>query len=463
MTTYITTVNPTTGAPLHTYEAWSANQIEQAVNDGYAAAKAWGKQPLSARVEVVRRLADELRRQSTAFADLITTEMGKVKAEAAGELEKSAVTATYYADNAARILADEKASIDGVDAWVSYEPIGLVLAVMPWNFPVWQVMRFAIPAITAGNGVLLKHSPNVTGCALALEQLFIDAGLPKGVVTTMVVAEPDVPDVIDRLIQDDRIAAVTLTGSNRAGAAVGAAAGRASKRSVLELGGSDAFIILDDADVPAAAAAAVKARYHNAGQSCVCAKRFIVSESIAAEFTERFVNGARALVVGDPGAAGTQMGPLARGDLRDALDRQVRRSLEAGAVLLAGGQSVEGPGNFYEATVLGGTGPGMAAFDEETFGPLAAIAIAKDDTDAMRLANATPFGLSVSVWSSSTERALTVAKGVTSGAAFINAVTASDARVPFGGTKKSGYGRELASAGIREFTNTRTYWSVSAT
>jgi succinate-semialdehyde dehydrogenase/glutarate-semialdehyde dehydrogenase len=309
----------------------------------------------------------------------------------------------------------------------------------------------------------LKHSPNVTGCALALEQLFIDAGLPKGVVTTMVVAEPDVPDVIDRLIQDDRIAAVTLTGSNRAGAAVGAAAGRASKRSVLELGGSDAFIILDDADVPAAAAAAVKARYHNAGQSCVCAKRFIVSESIAAEFTERFVNGARALVVGDPGAAGTQMGPLARGDLRDALDRQVRRSLEAGAVLLAGGQSVEGPGNFYEATVLGGTGPGMAAFDEETFGPLAAIAIAKDDTDAMRLANATPFGLSVSVWSSSTERALTVAKGVTSGAAFINAVTASDARVPFGGTKKSGYGRELASAGIREFTNTRTYWSVSAT
>ncbi|MFP4593565.1 aldehyde dehydrogenase family protein [uncultured Ralstonia sp.] len=463
MTTSITTFNPTTGAPLHTYEAWSANQIEQAVNDGYAAAKAWGKQPLSARVEVVRRLADELRRQSTAFADLITTEMGKVKAEAAGELEKSAVTATYYADNAARILADEKASIDGVDAWVSYEPIGLVLAVMPWNFPVWQVMRFAIPAITAGNGVLLKHSPNVTGCALALEQLFIDAGLPKGVVTTMVVAEPDVPDVIDRLIQDDRIAAVTLTGSNRAGAAVGAAAGRASKRSVLELGGSDAFIILDDADVPAAAAAAVKARYHNAGQSCVCAKRFIVSESIAAEFTERFVNGARALVVGDPGAAGTQMGPLARGDLRDALDRQVRRSLEAGAVLLAGGQSVEGPGNFYEATVLGGTGPGMAAFDEETFGPLAAIAIAKDDTDAMRLANATPFGLSVSVWSSSTERALTVAKGVTSGAAFINAVTASDARVPFGGTKKSGYGRELASAGIREFTNTRTYWSVSAT
>lgn len=224
---------------------------------------------------------------------------------------------------------------------------------------------------------------------------------------------------------------------------------------------SDAFIVLDDADVPAAAAAAVKARFHNAGQSCVCAKRFIVSEAIAKEFTERFVNGARALVVGDPSVAGTQMGPLARGDLRDALDRQVRRSLEAGAVLLAGGQAIEGPGNFYEPTVLGNTGPGMPVFDEETFGPLAAIAIAKDDADAVRLANATPFGLSVSVWSSSTERALTVAKGVTSGAAFINSITASDARVPFGGTKKSGYGRELASAGIREFTNTRTYWSVS--
>jgi len=461
MTTSITTFNPTTGAPLQTYESWSANQIEQAVNDGYAAAKAWGKQPLTVRVEVVRRLADELRRQSATFADLVTIEMGKVKAEAAGELEKSAVTATYYADNAARILADEKANIDGVDAWVSYEPIGLVLAVMPWNFPVWQVMRFAIPAITAGNGVLLKHSPNVTGCALALEQLFVDAGLPRGVVTAMVVAEPDVPNVIDRLIQDDRIAAVTLTGSNRAGAAVGAAAGRASKKSVLELGGSDAFIVLDDADVPAAAVAAVKARYHNAGQSCVCAKRFIVSEGIAKEFTERFVNGARALVIGDPGVAGTQIGPLARGDLRDALDRQVRRSLEAGAVLLAGGKSIEGPGNFYEPTVLGNTGPGMAAFDEETFGPLAAIAIATDDADAIRLANATPFGLSVSVWSSSTERALTVAKGVTSGAAFINAITASDARVPFGGTKKSGYGRELASAGIREFMNSRTYWSVS--
>jgi len=462
MTQTITTYNPSTGAVLQTYDGWTAEQIEAAVGAGHAAAKAWGQRPLTDRVAALRRLADELRRQTKPFAELMTAEMGKVLAEAAGEMEKSAVTALYYADNATRILADERASIDGVDAWVSYEPIGLVLAVMPWNFPVWQVMRFAIPTIAAGNGVLLKHSPNVTGCALALEKLFLDADLPKHLVTTLVVAEPQVPQVINGLIEDDRIAAVTLTGSNRAGAAVGAAAGRASKRSVLELGGSDAFIVLEDADLDKAVAAAVKARFNNAGQSCVCAKRFIVSEGIARAFTERFVKATQSLVVGDPNDPATQMGPLARADLRDALDQQVRRSVEAGAVLLAGGNAVEGAGSFYAPTVLGNMQPGMAAFDEETFGPVAAIAVAKGDADAVRLANATPFGLSVSVWSGSTQRALAVAKEITSGAAFINAMTASDARVPFGGTKKSGYGRELAAAGIREFTNARTYWSVAS-
>ena len=460
MTQTITTYNPSTGAVLQTYEGWTAEQIEAAVEAGHAAAKAWGQQPLTVRVAAVRRLAEELRRQAKPFAELMTAEMGKVLAEASGEMEKSAVTALYYADNAARILADEKASIDNVDAWDSYEPIGLVLAVMPWNFPVWQVMRFAIPTIAAGNGVLLKHSPNVTGCALALQKLFLDAGLPKHLVTTLVVAEPQVPQVIDGLIGDDRIAAVTLTGSNRAGAAVGAAAGGAAKRSVLELGGSDAFIVLEDADLDRAVAAAVKARFNNAGQSCVCAKRFIVAEGIAEAFTERFVQATQALIVGDPNDSVTQMGPLARADLREALDSQVRRSVEAGAVLLTGGKAMEGLGSFYAPTVLGNMQPGMAAFDEETFGPVAAIAVAKGDADAVRLANATPFGLSVSVWSGSNQRALAVAKGITSGAAFINAMTASDARVPFGGTKKSGYGRELAAAGIREFTNARTYWSV---
>lgn len=460
MTQSITTINPATGAPLATYQPWTPAQVEVAVQQGHVAAVAWGKQPLAVRVAAVRRLAEELRRQSKAFAALITAEMGKNLGEAAGEMEKSAVTAIYYADNAERILGDEKVAIDGVDAWVSYEPIGLVLAVMPWNFPVWQVMRFAIPSITAGNGILLKHSPNVTGCALALQQLFLDAGLPANLVTTLVVAEPDVPATVDSLISDDRIAAVTLTGSNRAGAAVGAAAGRVSKKSVLELGGSDSFVVLDDADVPAAAAAAVKSRYHNAGQSCVCAKRFIVSKSIANQFTNLFVTGVRALVVGDPTAPSNQVGPLARADLRDALQQQVDRSIAAGATLLTGGQLVDAQGYYYAPTVLNNVTPGMAVFDEETFGPVAAITVAIDDEDAVRLANASQFGLSVSIWTASRERGVRLAKGITTGAAFINATTASDARIPFGGTKKSGYGRELSSAGVREFTNIRTYWAV---
>jgi succinate-semialdehyde dehydrogenase/glutarate-semialdehyde dehydrogenase len=457
----ITTFNPASGEPIAQYQGWSAEQIEQAVQRGHEAALDWGRQPLATRIAAVRRLADALRQQKDHFAQLITDEMGKPLAEAAGELEKSAVTALYYADQAERLLGDEKVVIDGVDAWVSYEPVGLVLAVMPWNFPVWQVMRFAIPSITAGNGVLLKHSPNVTGCALALQQLALDAGLPAHLLTTLVVAEPEVPATIERLIADDRIAAVTLTGSNRAGSAVGAAAGRASKKSVLELGGSDAFIVLSDADVEAAAAAAVKARFHNAGQSCVCAKRFIVDTSVAQRFTTLFLEGTRALKVGDPKASETQMGPLARPDLRDAVHEQVQRSVAAGGRLLAGGRAMEGPGNYYEPTVIAEAAPGMAVFDEETFGPVAAIAIARDDDEAVRLANATPFGLSISVWTGSVPRGVQVAKRITSGAAFINAPTASDARVPFGGTKKSGYGRELAAAGVREFSNARTYWAVS--
>lgn len=462
MTNLITTINPATGAVLKTYEGWTPEQIDQAVAAGHAAAKAWGQQPLEVRVAAVRRLAEELRRQKDAFARLVTAEMGKPLAEAAGEMEKSAVTALYYADNAQLLLGDEKVAIDGVDAWVSYEPIGLVLAVMPWNFPVWQVMRFAIPSLTAGNGVLLKHSPNVTGSALTLQKLFTDAGLPEHLVTTLVVAEAEVPATTERLIADDRIAAVTLTGSNRAGAAVGAAAGRESKKSVLELGGSDAFIVLDDADVPAAAAAAVKARFHNAGQSCVCAKRFIVSAAVAERFTELFVQGTRALVVGDPTDAATQVGPLARGDLREALLRQIDRSVEAGGKLLAGGRPVDGAGYYFEPTVIANAVPGMAVFDEETFGPAAAIAVARDDAHAVELANATPFGLAVSIWTGARERGVQVAKRITTGAAFINAITASDARVPFGGTKKSGYGRELAAAGVREFCNVRTYWAPQA-
>ena len=456
----IVTINPANGEPLRTYATWDARQVNDAVARGHAAALDWGQEPIARRVEALQRLAEELRRQKDTLAALVSREMGKPLAEAAGEVEKSAVTAIHYAENARRMLADEKVAIDGVDAWVSHEPIGLVLAVMPWNFPVWQVMRFAIPAVACGNGILLKHSPNVTGCALALATLFTDAGLPANLLTALVIDEASVPHTVDCLIADDRIAAVTLTGSNRAGAAVGAAAGRASKKSVLELGGSDAFVVLEDADVPAAAAAAVKARFNNAGQSCVCAKRFIVAASVAERFTELFVQGTRALAVGDPFEPGIQMGPLARADLRATLQRQIDQSVAAGGQLLVGGRAIEGNGCYFEPTVIANTGPGMAVFDEETFGPVAAIAVARDDDDAVRLANASPFGLSVSVWSGSRERAVGLARRITTGAAFINAVTASDARLPFGGTKKSGYGRELALAGVREFCNVRTYWAA---
>jgi succinate-semialdehyde dehydrogenase/glutarate-semialdehyde dehydrogenase len=451
----ITTINPATGQPLASYEPMTPDQVDEALRRGYLAAAAWGRTPLGLRLEALTRLASSLRAEPS-LAALVTAEMGKPIAEAEGEIEKSAITAEYYASHAPAVLADEPVDVGSARAWISYEPIGLVLAVMPWNFPVWQVLRFAVPTLAAGNGVLLKHSPNVTGSALALQQLFVDAGFPEGLVTTLVIDEADVPSTIEGLIADDRIAAVTLTGSNRAGAAVGAAAGRASKRSVLELGGSDAFVVLADADIPMAAAAAVRARFTNSGQSCVCAKRFIIEAAIADDFLERFVRGVEGLQLGDPADRSTTLGPLARDDLRTALQRQLDESVAAGAKVLTGGRSVDGPGYYFEPTILTNTSPGMPAFDEETFGPLAAVAIAADAEEAITLANTTQYGLGLSVWSA--DHGVETARRITSGAAFINATVASDPRVPFGGTKKSGYGRELSTAGIREFTNTRTYW-----
>jgi acyl-CoA reductase-like NAD-dependent aldehyde dehydrogenase len=461
----VTTINPATGQPIETYKAQSKDEIELVVDAAAAAARSWGATPLERRLETLAALSVYLRGHAEEHAALATSEMGKPLAEARGELEKSAVTADYYVANADEILADTRVDIDspvGIEAWSAHEPIGLVLAVMPWNFPIWQVMRFAVPAVAAGNGVLLKHSPNVTGSALALERAFREAGFPEHVLSVLVIDEPDVPATIDALISDPRIAAVTLTGSNRAGAAVGAAAGRESKRSVLELGGSDAFVVLADAEVETAAAAAVSARYTNSGQSCVCAKRFIVAAEIADEFIARFVAGAAALKLGDPSEPGTEIGPLARADLRAVLQRQVDASVRAGATVALGGHVVPGDGTYYAPTVLTGTGPGMPVFDEETFGPVAAIAVAKDDGEAAALADATEFGLGLSVWSGSVDRALAVAARVTTGAVFVNSIVASDPRVPFGGTKRSGYGRELAAAGILEFTNMRTYWVRSS-
>ncbi|MEU0589348.1 aldehyde dehydrogenase family protein [Streptomyces sp. NPDC006132] len=458
MSGILQTVDPSTGEPIAAYEGWDADRIETAVERAHAASRAWALVPVTERAARAERLARTLREHKDHLASLAVAEVGKPVGEAEGEVEKSAVTAEYYARQGPGILADERVEIDGAQAWVAYEPAGLVLAVMPWNFPVWQVMRFAVPSLVAGNGVLLKHASNVTGSALALQDLFVAAGFPEHLVTTLVIADTDVPDVTARLIEDDRVAAVTLTGSNRAGAAVGSAAGRAAKKSVLELGGSDAFVVLDDADVEAAAVAAVKARFTNSGQSCVCAKRFIVAAPVADAFTAAFVAGVEALRVGDPRERRTQVGPLARDDLRSAIQRQVEESVAAGARLLTGGKPLPGDGFFYQPTVLGDTGPGMPAFDEETFGPLAALAVARDDEDAVRLANATPYGLGLSVWTADPSRGVALARRITSGAVFVNAIVASDPRLPFGGTKRSGHGRELAAAGIREFTNTRTYW-----
>ena len=454
----ITTVDPRTGEVLAVYPAFDDQQVETAIANAYAAAASWAATPLAKRLERLRALAETLRAGRDEYAALITAEMGKPITEAAGEVEKSAVTADYYLAHAAAILADEHVSIDGVKAWVGYEPLGVIYAVMPWNFPFWQVMRAAIPTLAAGNAILLKHSPNVTGSALAIQQLVERAGFPPGLLTTLVVAEPDVPRVSEQIIADDRVAAVTLTGSNRAGAAVGAAAGRAVKKAVLELGGSDPFIVLDDADLHAAATAAVRARFHNTGQSCVCAKRFLIADPVADEFTRLFVEKTRALVVGDPTDPATQVGPMARPDLRDQLHTQVQRSIAQGATLLTGGHPVDAPGTYYQPTVLANTGPGITAFDEETFGPVAALATASSDAELAALANASEYGLGLSIWTADTDRAVRLARSITSGAVFVNAVVASDPRLPFGGTRRSGHGRELAAAGIREFTTIRTYW-----
>jgi len=384
--------------------------------------------------------------------------MGKPLAEARAEVEKCAAACDFYAENAARFLADEQVATSADRSWISYEPVGIVLAVMPWNFPLWQVIRFAAPALMAGNGALLKHSPNTTGSARAVQRVLDDAGAPAGLFTALVIAERDVPAVTARLIDDPRIGAVTITGSERAGAAVGTAAGRSIKKSVLELGGSDPFVVLADADLPRVAAMAVKGRFLNAGQSCISPKRFVVDAAVADEFTRLLAAEVAALTVGDPELPGTDVGPMAREDLLDGVHRQVEASVGAGARLLAGGRRLEGPGWFYAPTVLADVAPGMPAYDEEIFGPVAAVIVADGEEEAVRIANDTRFGLGASVWTTDPERGVAVARRIRSGAAFVNALVASDARMPFGGTGRSGYGRELAEAGIREFVNLRTWW-----
>lgn len=453
----VVTVNPATGEPLAEYASFTAEQVEEALAQAAGAARTWSGVPVEDRADFLRSVGALLTERRDDYAALITAEMGKPFTEALAEVDKCAWNCTVVADLAPGWLADHEVASGAARSWLSYEPLGVVFAVMPWNYPFWQVLRFACAAVVAGNAAVLKHSPNVTGCALALETLIADAGGPPGLLRTIVLAEQVVPDVVPTIIADPRISAVTLTGSERAGVAVGTAAGAALKKGVLELGGSDPFVVLDDADLPAAADAAVRSRFGNVGQSCIAAKRWIVAESVADEFAALVAARVGALRVGDPTDPEVTIGPMARTDLRDGLHRQVEQTLAQGATLLTGGHPVDRPGSFYAPTVLDHVRPGMTTFVEETFGPVASLVRARDDDHAVELANDTAYGLGAAVWSRS-ERGLAVGRRIRSGALFVNAMVASDPRLPFGGIGRSGYGRELSAEGTREFTNVRTIY-----
>jgi succinate-semialdehyde dehydrogenase/glutarate-semialdehyde dehydrogenase len=456
--TTIETRNPATMELLHQYSSFSSEDIERIVESVGVAQKLWAADRIEKRAACLRSIALRIRDQRMELAFRIVFEMGKPITEALGEIDKCAWVFDYYADEGPRFLQDELVSTDATRSWVAQEALGVVLAVMPWNFPWWQVARFAAPALLSGNAALLKHSPNVTGCALDIEKVFTDAGLPKDLFRTLIVSEPDVPKVTSALIADPRIAAVSLTGSERAGIAVGAAAGSAIKPSLLELGGSDPFIVLDDANLDKVLPAAIKSRFLNCGQSCLAAKRFIVHATLYDEFVSRFGEMISDLLVGNPADNDTLIGPMARADLVDDLERQLRESIDSGASVVVGGNRIRREGAWFEPTLIADVTSAMPVMTEETFGPVAAVISFRDDDEAIAIANDTRYGLAVGVWSADERRALTVARGITSGAAFVNAAVASDPRLPFGGTKRSGYGRELGAAGARAFTNSKTYF-----
>ena len=450
----IESINPATGQVIETFEPFTAAQIDETLTRARQMYRRWRTTTFAERGALLRRTAAVLREQKDQLARIATLEMGKTFAESQAEVEKCAWNCEFYADNGEAFLAPEKIATNAAESYVEFTPIGVILAIMPWNFPYWQVIRFAAPAIMAGNTAVLKHASNVSRCALEIERVFREAGAPEGLFSTILVPGSQV----EQIIADPRIAAVTLTGSTPAGMAVAGAAGRAIKKSVLELGGSDAFIVLADADLDAAAEMAVRSRFQNAGQSCIAAKRFIVEESVADAFTQKFAEKASALHMGNPLEAGTQMGPVARADLRDTLTDQVERSLQMGAQVVLGGKPSDGAGAFYPPTIVAGVTPEMPLFREETFGPVAAVIRARDAEHAVELANDSEFGLGGNLWTRDLDRARQLAQRLESGAVFINGMTASDPRLPFGGVKQSGYGRELSSFGIREFVNIQTIW-----
>ncbi len=432
-------VNPATEEQVATYPVHSEHEVHARLDAAVAARRGWRAMPIEERCALVASAGAILRERRDRLAELITTEMGKTIAEARAEVEKCAFTCDWFAEHAPAFLADEPTPSDSPRSFVAFEPLGTVLAGMPWNFPLWQVFRFAAPALCAGNCALLKHASNVSGCALAIGEVLVDAGLPRGVFDVLLIPN----DRVAAVIEDARISAVTLTGSTAAGRSVAA---------------SDAFIVLEDADLAAAATTAATARFQNAGQSCIAAKRFIVVDAVADRFEELLVERSLALHVGDPMAESTTMGPLARDDLREALERQITESVAAGAKLRCGGTRPEGRGYFITPAVLTGCSPDMPAFREETFGPLAAMMRVASEDEALLAANDSVFGLGGNIWTGDEERGLALARRLESGGVFVNGMTHSDPRIPFGGVKQSGYGRELSSFGIREFVNIKTVW-----
>ena len=448
----ITSINPATGETLREYQELDAAAVEQKLATAARAFRTHRQSSFSERAAVLQEAADLLEQEVATFARTITLEMGKPIAAARDEVRKCAVGCRYYAENAERFLEEEMIQTAAARSSVRWEPLGVVLAIMPWNFPFWQVFRFAAPALMAGNVGLLKHAANVPQCALAIEDIFQRAGAVDGVFQTLLIGS----EKVAALIADQRVAAVTLTGSDRAGSEVAAAAGRAIKKCVLELGGSDPFVVMPSADLDAALTTAVKARTVNSGQSCIAAKRFFVAEAVYEEFVRRFVEKMQSLKVGDPFDESTDIGPLATPSIRDGVHDQVRRSIGAGAKLLAGGEPTKGRGNFYPPTVLAEIPQEAPAYREEIFGPVALLFRVENAAAAIALANESDFGLGASVWTNDPAEQELFATELEAGMVFVNAMVASDPRLPFGGIKRSGYGRELGSLGIREFMNAKT-------
>ena len=450
----IATINPANGKTLRTFQPLAASVIEEKVKLAWTTFHTYRKTPFAGRSRALLKAAEILEKEKRDFGAVMTTEMGKTIGSAVAEAEKCAWACRYYAENGERLLADEPIATNASRSFVHFQPLGPVLAVMPWNFPFWQVFRFAAPALMAGNAGLLKHASNVPQCALAIEDILHRAGFPTGAFQSLLIEASQV----DALLADDRIVAATLTGSEPAGRSVAGASGHQIKKTVLELGGSDPFIVMPSAEFEEAVATAVKARVINNGQSCIAAKRFIVAAGIYDSFEQRFVQRMKALKVGDPMDAATDVGPLATAKIRDELHDQVQRAVAAGARLLLGGKKIDGPGFFYEPTVLADVPRSSPVFHEELFGPVAMLFRVRDAAQAIEVANDSPFGLGSSVWTRDEAERSQFTDGIEAGQVFVNGMVASDPRLPFGGVKRSGYGRELGVWGIREFVNVKTIW-----